>query len=613
MAVSILFIIEFVLFVVGAVLLPKCESRINGIKAAVMAIMAAFCYQALLAFVYARIGIRVDIKSTAVSMALADVLLWGGILWKRRVQKLFFRFSDMLCILVLTAAVVGVSLHMFTPELRLSYINTDPANHFKFAMNVVKSGDVAGIYFSAFIDAMFIELFAPILAEISYYKAFILADIFMHILEVWMFYVLVLTISEKKAVRIAAPFLTLLYFWGYPAYSYMTGGFVYWSNGVMILIFMVYALLLLEKHNTMSWQPAVLLVLGAYANSCCNKLFIPVNYLAFFVALFVILWRQKKQVLNKQVLFATLGIVAVVCVTAVVLFWNSWDGSLQKMIEYVSVAGGIYRSMYADMIFFVPVLLFVCYYSLYRREYSGTLPLMAACMLICAAGMYLFWYNALMSTYYYYKIYYNLWLFGWILAAAALDLAVEKKQMTGLLSYAGMLLLMGIISWTNYDDVMKASAEDYNAYYATEELFPLYRFNADSLLADYEKYKLSPMALDVYAYVLEYMPDEEFIPMISSIGEYRYWFDGMRVQDSDGVRADRLSLEEIVTQLDAWGINKIAVIKFDTFYIENSSYFQQCVPLYENADAAVYTFSGANWKEGYEKVKAAEEAAAGQE
>ena len=147
-------------------------------------------------------------------------------------QRIFVRITDIAVLAVLAGIVIAVSLHMFTPYLRLSYINSDPANHFNDAMVIVKQGVLGKhIYFSAFVNAMFIEIFSPILIVSKYYKAFILSDIFMHVLEVWMCYVLMLTVSEKKIVRIFAPVFALGYFWGYPAYSYMTGGFVlleYW-------------------------------------------------------------------------------------------------------------------------------------------------------------------------------------------------------------------------------------------------------------------------------------------------------------------------------------------------------------------------------------------------
>lgn len=598
MLLSIVFVFLFIIGLLGVVLYPKCDGRINGVKATAMAIMAIFCYQALMAFVYNLVGIRVDLKSTAFSMLAADAFLWFGIIKKRKFQRVFFRISDVISIVVLAALVLAVSLHMFTAGLRLSYVNTDPANHFKFAMCVVNYGVLDGIYFSAFIDAMFIELFAPMIAMASYYKAFIIADIFMHVLEVWMFYVLAITISDRKSVRILAPFLTVCYFWGYPAYSYMTGGFVYWSNGVMILIFIIYALLLLERHENLASKTGILLFLGAYANSCCNRLFVPVNFFALFVALMaVLLTKRRKKFIDKRVLIGVLTVLLAAGSGAVFLFWNYWGGSFQRMLAYVAVNGGIYRSMYADLIFFVPAMLFIFYHAFYKRSCSKIIALMAVCMLLCTLGMYIFWYNYLMSTYYYYKIYYNLWLFGWLLAIMALGIMEEQKQLPGFFAYAGMLVVIGVISLTDYDNTMLDDREDYNGAYATTELFPLYRHNMDSLLEDYGKYELSALVLDVYAYAVE-NTQGEYVPIISSVGEFRYWFDGMKAQDSDMVRADRYSLTDIVQNLDAWGVNKIMVIKTDEFYLKHEDYFKQCVPIYENQEAALLTFGGTSWSDG---------------
>lgn len=50
------------------------------------------------------------------------------------------RITDIAVLAVLAGIVIAVSLHMFTPYLRLSYINSDPANHFNDAMVIVKQG-----------------------------------------------------------------------------------------------------------------------------------------------------------------------------------------------------------------------------------------------------------------------------------------------------------------------------------------------------------------------------------------------------------------------------------------------------------------------------------------
>lgn len=595
MILTSMFIILFILCVAGLLLYPKTERGINGCKAIIMGIMAIFCYQALMAFIYNKIGIRVSLKSTAVSMVIADVLLWFQIFRKKKIQKVFWRLSDVLSLVLLAAFVLAISYHLFSYWMRLSYANSDPANHFKFAMTVLKTGKVESIYFSAFIDAMFIELLSPFLALAKYYKAFIVADIFMHIMEICMFYVLLLTISDKKIVRILAPFLSICYFFGYPAYSYMTGGFVYWSNGVMILILIIYALLLLERYPDLRKSSAILLFLAAYANSCCNKLFIPVNYFALFAALAVLIIKNRKHAINKKLFWGIVaGIIAAASIV-VIVFWNSWGGSLKNMIEYVSVPGGIYRSMYADLIFFVPAMILVFYFVFIKREYSKTISLMSICMILCTVGMYIFWYHYLMSTYYYYKIYYNLWLFGWLLAIMALDIMADKKQLIGFFSYGGMVVAIGVLTLTNYDFHMWHHNVDYNGSYATKQLFSLYRYNMDSLLTDYEKeYSISSQVLDVFGYSTENYWDE-FVPIASSDVNLTYWYDGMKAQDSKEFHGDVYELMDIVRRLDEYGITKIAVYKEDSFYAAYQAYFENCVPVYENEEAAILTYSGNSW------------------
>lgn len=601
MFLSIMFVILFLTLLAGIVLYPKTSGKINLIKALVMGTMAIFCYQALMAFIYNKLGIRVGIKSTTVSMAIADLVLWIGIFRKKKLQKVFFRVWDALCLVILAAFVLMISMHLFTPELRLSYLNTDPANHFNYAMRIVKNGVLDSIYFSAFVDAAFIELFAPMIAEISYYKAFIIADIFMHVLEIWMFYVLAITISSKMSVKILAPLFSVCYFFGYPAYSYMTGGFVYWSNGVMILIFIIYALLLLERYPAMVKGAGILLFLGAYANSCCNKLFIPVNYFALFTALFVIIMKRRKHVINKKIFFGALAGVAVVGIAAAFMFWNSWGGSLKNMIEYVTVPGGMYASMYADLIFFLPAMFLVFYFVFFKREYSKTISLMAVCMIICTVVMYIFWYNYLMSTYYYYKIYYNLWLFGWLLAVLALHIMEEKKQLVGFFSYGGLIAAIGALTLTNYDYNMWHHNVSYNGNYATKQLFSLYRYNMDSLLEDYSKYELPAAVLDVYAYAVEHTEGEN-IPVLTSDQHCMYWFDGMMVQDSREVRGDQKTIMEIARTLDAWGTDKIMVIKTDDFYQKYEDYLESCIPIYENDSAALLTYAGAGFSDTFAMV-----------
>ena len=47
MIISVIFVLLFLAFLMGIILVPKIDGKINMIKVAVMGIMAIFCYQSV--------------------------------------------------------------------------------------------------------------------------------------------------------------------------------------------------------------------------------------------------------------------------------------------------------------------------------------------------------------------------------------------------------------------------------------------------------------------------------------------------------------------------------------------------------------------------------------
>lgn len=84
MIISVIFVLLFLAFLMGIILVPKIDGKINMIKVAVMGIMAIFCYQSFWAFMFQLVGIPVNLKSTCISMAAAVLLLWGMIIKKEK-------------------------------------------------------------------------------------------------------------------------------------------------------------------------------------------------------------------------------------------------------------------------------------------------------------------------------------------------------------------------------------------------------------------------------------------------------------------------------------------------------------------------------------------------
>jgi hypothetical protein len=596
---SVGFIIIFFVGILEILFYPKCSEKINALKIIVMGTMAILCYQSLAAFIFYKLHVAVNIKTIGLAMLALDILLGVGIIYKRRIQKVFIRLIDVINMAIIVVVVLFVSNHIFSTDLGLQYANGDAAAHFSFAMEIVRSENIARhVYFSALIDAMFIEVLAPALSAVQYYKAFILADIFMHVLEVLMFYILAITISDKKTIRYSGAVLSLVYFWGYPAYSYMEGNFVYWSNGVMILIFMIYALTLLEKQRQprMKMCVGILLVLGLYANTCCNRLFVPVNSLAVFAALVVMFWPKCKKKVNKKV-FLGIGIgTALIIAGAVRAYFRVWGTMLANIVLKGTSSGGIYRAMYADLIFFLPPFFVLCYLIVKKKSDFKIIWTICICMIASTIAMYIFWYHYILSTYYYYKIYYNLWLLGWLITIQVLDWMERNGKLPAAFSYVGMITVMVGMVITDYDDIMSVEYETYNASYATNHLLPLYAYNTDLLSQDYAEKRTSDKVLDVYNYVIEQCQGES-IPMIISDGVEMIWYDALAGMSSQEYRIDTLGFADILPLLDQGEISKIIVIKNDESYQIYQAYFENCTVVYGNDEAAILSPKGESWSD----------------
>ena len=575
----------FVAALAGLVLVPKTKERINGIKVIIMGIMALFCYQFLSAYLFFWGSMPVGPETLWIPLLLLNEVLWGVILRKRRVQKLFFRITDLICIVLICVPVVLASLHIFTAGLQLQYRNWDAAVHFSWAMYSAQYHTLlgTGTKFSAFLDALFIQVLGPALEPVLMYKAFIAADIFLHILEVCMFYVLVITVSDKKSVRLMAPLFSLGYFWGYPAYSYMTGNFVYWSNGVMILILIIYALVLWEKHEDDSIWSILLLILGAFANLHCNKLFVPINSVALFATFAVITWRKIRHRVSRKALFAVMAAGVAVFAIFVRFYTKQWGNPFTYLTHYQG-NGAMYRAMYCDIIFFLPALLYVTFETLRNKKQKRTIWFMSICMLCAAAGMYILWYRYLLSCYYYYKIYYNVWLCGWLLAAAALAIASEKKQLTAYFSCTCMVAVLSWLSFSDYDRVMTEYNETYNGEYATAQMFPLFRFNTDSMADDYENYRVSDQLIDVLDYAVKHCEGTS-VWLISADYGTRLWGNGISNFYTPEVPDDA---EAILAYMRESGVSMFVAVKEEEPYERWAAVFETCQTVYENEGAVLF-------------------------
>lgn len=219
---------------------------------------------------------------------------------------------------------------------------------------------------------------------------------------------------------------------------------------------------------------------------------------------------------------------------------------------------------------------------------------MALFMVVCTCVMYGFLINHMMSFYYYFKIYYNLWLFGWLLCVMAADILADEKQLAGFYAYVGFIGILALFTFTNYDMNMWEFDPGYNEASVPKHFLAIYWNNLDTSQKDYGEYTILPDLMEVMSYAAEELDDDK-IPALVADDRTFYWFDGMRAQNTRKYKPYNRELMDILVKMDKNGITKIFVDKEDKIYQQYENYFSLCKAVYENERAAILTFPGESW------------------
>lgn len=553
MFLSILFVVFVIGTVAGMVLYPKSETAVSGVKCVVVSSAVLTCYLALAAWIGRLLLKHVGLGVPFVALLVLFAVTWGGIYRKKKVQRMNWKIWEIAGVLLAVIVVCAISFHVFTPALSVRYSNAIGAEQFLAAVELLRGGEVAEtLSFQAYVEALFVGTAAPFLTMAQWYKAFIAAEIFMHILEAALFCTIVYTMSDKKLVRYGAPVLCFFYFLGYPALSLLWANYEYWSGNAVLLLLGVYLFLELEM-------------------------------------------RERTKGNEKAKAMIAVAVLAAAVLTVALFYQPFFAGGHGTQISELK-AEGMYRCMYGDLLFFLPAFLFVFVFVFFRRKRLASVGIISVVMLVEALALYMLWSNAKLDTYYYFLNYYNLWTIGWVLAAAALAIAADAKQLPIYFSYVGLLAALGLLTWTDYDGFMYERNPYYNQPGITRNYFALYRQTAEALRLDYETYAVPDEVLEAMVSVAE----DESIAVSAVLTEDEallYWHEAFTKQPGEAYWLEKEEFLDVVRNLTAADVDAIVVRKDSEEYSKYREYFKQCTVVHEDAKAAIYAPNGENWND----------------
>lgn len=531
---TVLLVILFSLCLVGIVYYPGTSEEENGIERTAVGAALLVCVVAVAGMLFYWIHIPVDCVSVGGILALCALCFWYGIWRNRRLQKLLWRKTDIVGVLLMVLFVCFVSVKLFGVEQNLQYPNQWAAENFARAMAVVHGQAVENVNLATIIEALFIQMFANQSSPSMNYRGYMLAMLFLLLVEVCLFYGVVISLSRRKTVSMLAPLFAIGYFWGYPAYNYMFGNDDAFSIRSICVLLMVYVL------GCLPWRLA----------------------------------QNRKKVL----LYGTL-LMGFTVVIVVMMFRHSLSG--------VSNGREIYSSMYGDMIFFVPIAIYVCC-NVFSKKKRGAICIITIAALGCVLALYNCWYEGVISNYDYYQNYAILWLLGWLLAVQALDFSEENGELPQFFSYVGFIGTLTLLVLSGFANGSGDGG------YVTKNFFSLYHNNQDYLFSDYGEYRIEDSTLELYNYIITNCGEED-IPILTIEETDQIWYDALTGNDSSVYSMTEYELPELLKALEQDGVEMVVVQKDKEEYEAYHNYFIGCEVVSETETAVVYHMPLCGW------------------
>lgn len=582
-----IFIIAFVILFVGLVFIYKVPDQISLLRSGIICFITELCLGAVLAGIYDLLKLPVGLVSMGSGFFAMALAVWGWIGYHKKIQKVKIFAADIYAFAVLTIFFGVLFLKIFSPDIQLVYTNTDPANHYRMAKKVMETRTIDRMYFASLYNGLIMKLFQPFLAQISLYKAFILADAFFNYLNLLTFYVLLTTAVKSKFMNIVAPFICIFYFWGWPLYSFVVGGFVYFGIGVTLSAYVVYLLICFVNSNSTGNKKALLLLmaLGIYSLAVCYMMFVPIVCLIGGIGIGHVVKKEKVAIPRKVLLTAGGVVLGLAIVIFCVCFFGFFKGNLGKAFEALQCEGGIHKQLYEDFLFLLPPVIYVIW--LYNKKKKTDLKVISLVIIAGVIGVaFLLCLVGVLSGYYFYKLYFLLWFFCWLVCAQAMEY-FQKENKIALYAYMVPVALAVVMSCTGIVEKF-ANGNLVNAN--TRGIFPIYELTSRCVFEqNKEDLKDKDALIDMIGYIQEDLGNESSDVLFGVSHEKNYlsaWYRVFSGARSKEIYAD--SLEENLEQLKSDNVQYFLIQKTADYYSKNKEVFEKFESVYDNGYYGLY-------------------------
>lgn len=570
---SVFFILAVAIFVSGFWMFPKSGKKLLGVVWIPVTAVFLMCFHVLAGGIINLIRLPVNIVSVGFADIALGVFFWQNILRKKEKQIYEWKKEQFLFLGLLGAATAAFAIFRYGTGLELNYYTIDPAAHLRDAMDVVNKQQVQNMFYAALNNALLIELLAPLAVVSEYYKFFLLAEVLNLFLSGAMFYALIQRWCQNRFTKAAAFIAAFLYTAGYPLNNALFG-FTYLGMGVTIIACL---LLLTDSFIEEKLNPGInifLMMAGCLGIFESYMLFMPVVYFAVFFCIAGKRYKQKRLFTVKTVT-DYLAIFLLPCILGLYYgFFGVFSGDV-TVGSAISAEGAIYRDLYSNFLALAPFAM-IAVYQMVKKKIYQTLNIMLPMMMVFMAGMFAAGIKGKVSSYYYYKNYYVLWLLVFLMAFIGISYLSE---------YAREVVVCCFLSWgavalfyvTRLEETLADRKPLFVPMQKADQLNDVYSFNCQLLMfPGYPSYKM-----ELYQYVYENLLAKGGTVPIAAGWEDDYWYQAVTNQRLSEELQHWKNEKQYFKFLEKEG-DMILVLYDNELYTKNQKYFDSLERVYEN-------------------------------
>lgn len=434
---NIIYLITVFVMIILHILIYKKEEKQNLLKWIAITIVINFCYNIFICVILSFIKIPSTLLTLSILNIIINIILGIKIYKDKKIQKYGITKIDILALIIMGVIVVAITIKQYGIPMNIKHEITDATVHYFVADEFYHNSELLFNGNSDVLDLWNVDFFMPgayintgilfkifsgVISETYFYQLYFIFDI-----SIWLLSGILMYVFLSKNKKIVPLIFSIIYMLGYPLNSLLSG-FSYLSLTLDIII----VILIVNREEMNKYYKIILMFLLNFGMFFSYYFFAPVVYLAIFLQIIIEIKKNNEKIFSKEniikilytlILPGTVGVLYFV----VFQFLKFDTNPVANSADIISTNGTIYMNFIGNIIIFLLLSIYQIIYCIKNRKIKLE-NIMLILNILFLIILYIGMKTEKVSTYYFYKTYYLLWILLISVGYFGIEYIIETRK-----------------------------------------------------------------------------------------------------------------------------------------------------------------------------------------